>query len=66
MHRGARSQEIPRQEVPKAKGRQSYRFPAKAARAQISQNFCVKISLEGSERFGVGGSSVTELRCGRQ
>lgn len=34
LHRGAGSQGIPRLEVPKAKGRYSYRFPAKAARAQ--------------------------------
>lgn len=34
MHRGARSQETPRLEVPKAKGRRSYRVPAKAAGAQ--------------------------------
>lgn len=33
---------------------------------QISQNFSVKTSLEGSESLDVGGSSVTELRCGRQ
>lgn len=62
-HRGARNQEIPRLEIPKARGRQSWRFPA---RAQISQNFTVKTSPEGSERFDVGGSSVIGLGCGRQ
>lgn len=73
---------VPQEVAPVYTGVQSpdWRFPKqKAGRApgsqlrqpghrnnQISQKFSVKTSLEGSENFDVGGSSVIELRCGRQ